>query len=199
MKVVIESEHFVRTLRRMTHEIIEKNDNLNDIISRYYDNNFKYSGFLKALVIGTKNDLDENLKEYIRIIGISHLFVVSGLHVGIIVSFFEKMLNVIKLKQEKKKYVIIPFLFLYLLITKFSVSVFRVTLSYLLKEFLKNKYSPLDRMSINIIIVLLVNPFFIYAYSFILTYLISTMIIIISPLLPKKVNGSFLKKILIYI
>lgn len=32
MKVVIESEHFVRTLRRMTHEIIEKNDNLNDII-----------------------------------------------------------------------------------------------------------------------------------------------------------------------
>ena len=174
-------------------------NNLNDIISKYYDNNFKYSGFLKALVIGTKNDLEENLKENIRIIGISHLFVVSGLHIGIIVSFFEKILNVIKLKQEKKKYVIIPFLILYLVITKFSVSVLRVTLSYLLKEFFKNEYSPLDRMSINIIIVLLLNPFFIYTYSFILTYLISTMIVIISPLLPKKVNGSFLKKILIYI
>ena len=32
MKIVIEQEQFVRTLRRMTHEIIEKNDNLNDII-----------------------------------------------------------------------------------------------------------------------------------------------------------------------
>ena len=32
MKVVIESEHFGRILRRMTHEIIERNGNLNDII-----------------------------------------------------------------------------------------------------------------------------------------------------------------------
>ena len=32
MKVVIEKEQFLRTLKRMTHEIIEKNDNLNDVI-----------------------------------------------------------------------------------------------------------------------------------------------------------------------
>lgn len=32
MKVVIESDHFIRTLKRMTHEIIERNDNLDDII-----------------------------------------------------------------------------------------------------------------------------------------------------------------------
>jgi pyrimidine operon attenuation protein/uracil phosphoribosyltransferase len=32
MKVIIESEHFNRTLKRITHEIIERNDNLNDVI-----------------------------------------------------------------------------------------------------------------------------------------------------------------------
>lgn len=32
MKIVIEQEHFIRILKRMTHEIIERNDNLNDII-----------------------------------------------------------------------------------------------------------------------------------------------------------------------
>lgn len=32
MKLIIESEQFNKTLKRMTHEIIEKNDNLNDVI-----------------------------------------------------------------------------------------------------------------------------------------------------------------------
>ena len=37
MKVVIESEHFGRILRRMTHEIIERNGNLNItlVVCRY--------------------------------------------------------------------------------------------------------------------------------------------------------------------
>lgn len=32
MKVVIDSEHFIRSLKRLTHEIIEKNDSINDIV-----------------------------------------------------------------------------------------------------------------------------------------------------------------------
>ena len=32
MKVVIDSEHFIRSLKRLTHEIIEKNDNIDDIV-----------------------------------------------------------------------------------------------------------------------------------------------------------------------
>ena len=32
MKVVIDSEHFIRSLKRLTHEIIEKNDNINDVV-----------------------------------------------------------------------------------------------------------------------------------------------------------------------
>lgn len=168
-------------------------NSLNYFISNYYNRNFKYSGFIKALVIGSKNSLNLELKENISKIGISHLFVVSGLHVGIIVTIFDKVLTIIKLQEQKKKYIIIPFLILYLTITKFSVSVLRVTLAYILKSFLKSKYTPLDKMSINIMLVLLINPFYIYTYSFILTYLISSMIIIISPTLPLK------KSILVYI
>lgn len=32
MKVVIESEQFEKTIKRLTHEIIEKNDNMNDVV-----------------------------------------------------------------------------------------------------------------------------------------------------------------------
>ena len=32
MKVIIDNEQFNRSLKRMTHEIIERNDNLSDIV-----------------------------------------------------------------------------------------------------------------------------------------------------------------------
>ena len=32
MKTILEFEQFTRTLKRMTHEIIERNDNLNDVV-----------------------------------------------------------------------------------------------------------------------------------------------------------------------
>jgi pyrimidine operon attenuation protein/uracil phosphoribosyltransferase len=32
MKIVIDNDQFMRSLKRLTHEIIEKNDNLNDVI-----------------------------------------------------------------------------------------------------------------------------------------------------------------------
>jgi pyrimidine operon attenuation protein/uracil phosphoribosyltransferase len=32
MKIVIDNDHFVRSLKRLTHEIIERNDDLNDVI-----------------------------------------------------------------------------------------------------------------------------------------------------------------------
>ncbi|MGM9971257.1 MAG: bifunctional pyr operon transcriptional regulator/uracil phosphoribosyltransferase PyrR [Anaeroplasmataceae bacterium] len=32
MKVIIESEQFIKTLKRLTHEIIEKNDNMDNIV-----------------------------------------------------------------------------------------------------------------------------------------------------------------------
>lgn len=165
---------------------------LNYYISKYYDSHFDYSDILKALVIGTKSDLDSDLKENISKVGISHLFVVSGLHVGIIVKILEKILSLIRVKESKRKFIILPFLFIYYVITKFLVSVLRVTFSYLLKD-LKYNLTSLDKMSLNIIIVLIINPLYIYTYSFILTYLISSMIIIVGPLLSKK------KGILIYI
>lgn len=32
MKIVIDNDHFLRSLKRLTHEIIEKNDDLNDVV-----------------------------------------------------------------------------------------------------------------------------------------------------------------------
>lgn len=159
---------------------------INYILDNYYNNNFKHSDIIKALVIGKKTGIEDDLLEDIQTIGISHLFVVSGLHVGMLSGILELLLNKTKLTNKKKNIVIYIFLGLYLIVTNFMVSVIRVSLAYLLKKMLKNDFTPLDKICINMIIVLLINPFYIFSYSFILTYLISSMIIAISPLLLKK-------------
>ena len=159
---------------------------VNAYLEQYYDNNFKHANIIKALVIGNKNSIDEQLMSNIQAIGISHLFVVSGLHVGMLTSMLGFVLNKTKMPKKLVNLIIYLFLGLYLIITNFMVSVMRVTLAYVLKDIIKKDVTPLDKISINMIIVLLINPFYLFSYSYILTYLISSMIIIISPLLFKK-------------
>lgn len=159
---------------------------INNRLSRYYDNHLKNASIVKALVIGEKTGIDDSLLKNIQAVGITHLFVVSGLHVGILIGILEIIFKKTKLNTRWKNMIIYIFLGGYLVITNFMVSVIRVCLGYFLKTFLKNDFTPLDKMSINIIIVLFINPFYLFTYSFILTYLISSMIIFISPILINK-------------
>lgn len=177
---IIEEESVVYDKRVFTLSLI------NNSLGKYYDKHFTYSDIIKALVIGDKNGIEDELMNNIQSVGISHLFVVSGLHVGMLTSFLSFFLSKFKVPKKPTNIIIYIFLGIYLVITNFMVSVIRVTLAYILKNILKSKVTPLDKISINIIIVLLINPFYIFSYSFILTYLISSMIIIISPLLSKK-------------
>ncbi len=159
---------------------------INNLLCIYYDNHLKHANIVKALTIGNKTGIDNFLLQNIQIVGITHLFVVSGLHVGILTGILEFILKKMKLSQKWMNVIIYFFLGGYLIITNFMVSVIRVSLAYVLKNILNSDFTPLDRMAINIIIVLLLNPFYFFTYSFILTYLISSMIIFISPILINK-------------
>lgn len=146
------------------------------------------ASFLKALVLGQNSEIESDLRNQINKIGISHLFVVSGLHVNIIILLLEKILSFLKFQKTKQTIIIISMLFGYLIITCFLISVIRVFISEVIKR-LNQRFSlgltSTDQMSINIIIVLLINPLWAYQMSFILTYLISSTLIISSTLLKK--------------
>lgn len=164
---------------------------LNDLINKYIDKKLetKSKGMIKALTIGDKFDFDDSLYYSIGKIGISHLFVISGLHVNMISSLILFILNKIKLKEKYKNIISIFILFLYYVICGYLISVLRVILSYILK--IVNKvynygFSNKDIISINIILVLLINPYQAFQYSFLLSYTISTSIILCNKILESK-------------
>ncbi len=161
---------------------------INEIVNNYFNKvlKTKSSSLIKALTIGNKNDLEEELQKDISNVGISHLFVISGLHINIIAMCIRFMLKKFHLKEHVINIFTIIILFIYFFITGLLISVLRVIISYILKlinKIFNYQLSGVDIICINIILVLLVNPFYIYQYSFILSYIISFSIIISNNLL----------------
>ena len=151
---------------------------INEIVNNYFNKvlKTKSSSLIKALTIGNKNDLEEELQKDISNVGISHLFVISGLHINIIAMCIRFMLKKFHLKEHVINIFTIIILFIYFFITGLLISVLRVIISYILKlinKIFNYQLSGVDIICINIILVLLVNPFYIYQYSFILSYIIS--------------------------
>lgn len=159
------------------------NYQLNNYIEQHYS--FETSKYLKTLVIGNNDLLDmENISK----IGISHLFVISGLHMNIIVLIITKILSLCRLKEKSKNIIIIVICFLYLFVADFMISIIRVWLSLFLRFLFKKSLTNLDIISLNILIVLIINPYYIYNISFILTYLIAFFMMIYQDICHLKNN-----------
>ena len=76
---------------------------MNEAMNHYFDKvlKTKSAAMIKALTIGNKNDLDESLQQDISNIGISHLFVISGLHINILAMCIKFILKKVHLKEYK--------------------------------------------------------------------------------------------------
>lgn len=164
---------------------------MNEKCNNYYNKHFDTlsRGYLKALLIGTKNDLDSTLQTSIQQIGIGHLFVISGLHMNVLKMILEKVLSLIKLKPKYHFYIITIFFILYFVLTCRMISILRVLLIYIfsyINKKLKLKLSTLDIYMLTIILILSVNPYYLVSYAFLLTFIISTSLVIINPLIRLK-------------
>lgn len=147
-------------------------------IGNYFKNNYKKNSqiIILALLIGNKELISDEDYENISQIGIGHLFVISGLHMGLIITFLTRILKMMKIKEKPQAIIITIFLILYLIITNFLISIIRVIITYVIKKGCK-QINSLDVISFNILIVLLINPLYLFSYSFLLSYIISFFII----------------------
>ena len=156
---------------------VEKKKRLNiysirNILIKYFDNNYSNTSsmFYKSLLLGYKNDLE--IKDELNVLGISHLFSISGLHILIIVKLLSLFL--------KKRYINV-FLIIYVFITGLSPSILRASLMVILANYFSYKkleFSNLDILSIVFVFLLFINPYYIFDTGFELSFLITASILI---------------------
>ena len=145
------------------------------------------TGYLKIFITGEKDDLDNNILQEYQTNGVSHLFSISGMHVSLLASIILFILKKVSYNNKLNYLVVILFLLFYLFLTNFSSSILRTTIMFILMAINKCynlKVKNIDIICLVLIIIIIINPFYIYDIGFQYSYLISFTLI----LLAKKTN-----------
>lgn len=145
-------------------------------------------GLKQALIFGDKSNITDHTKELFYNLHLAHLLALSGMHIALITVFVRSIFKKIFKVKEHLDIVVIIFLSLYCMLVDYSYSIIRTFLILYLVQILNMldfKVNKLNTFLIVVNTVLLFNPFAIFSYSFIYSFLCYFIIILCSE---KKYN-----------
>lgn len=152
---------------------------------------FKNPNYMYAFILGNTNYIGSDINDMYVENGITHLFSLSGLHVGIFALIIMNLLKIFRIKEFKRICIVFAFLLVFAFITGYSPSIIRATILFFLVAL--NKYLKFNVKTENILIVtfavsLLLKPNDIYNVGFQLSYIV-TYFLIVSNFLFKSKNA----------
>lgn len=134
-----------------------------------------------GILFGEKSYMEDDLYEQFQTNGIAHVLAVSGLHVGLVYGVINKLF---KKKNKTTSIISIIFLFIYAAFANFSISVIRaavmITFKIISSE-IKERYDMLSAASFIAIVLLAINPYYIYDSGTQLSFLAAYSIAVLLP------------------
>lgn len=163
-----------------------------------YINHKKAHTYLNVFILSNKNDLDKEVLSSYQVNGLSHLFSISGMHLTLLLGTILKLLDKVSYNRYYKYVILIIILIIYMYLTDFTPSILRSGIMFILlslNKLLNFKIETKNIMMLTFIIIVLINPFYIYNLGFQLSYLISFYLIIFAHIINKHKN--YFKKLFI--
>ena len=127
----------------------------------------------RAILLGDNTRIKKDLKDKIRYIGLSHIFAMSGLHIGLVIAIFYFIFK----KTVKNKRLIEILLLISITLYYFSVKespsftrAYIMAVVYLLGKLFYKKIDLRKTLFVSAIISILINPIAIFSVSFQLSY-----------------------------
>ena len=152
--------------------------------------------YVESMVFGD-NLLSDEIKDGYSALGISHILAISGMHIMLIYGVLRYLLlNIFHYYREAIPIVVIG---VYVVLIGAPASSLRALLFLILARVNSNsaiRYSKLDILSISAIIMLIMNPYQAYYVGFILSYLVSFILIYTNSLI--KVENRVGKMLMSY-
>ena len=136
-------------------------------ISRYVTmlTDAESGGLLSALIVGDRDKLSPEIRLNFKRIGITHVLALSGMHLAILFLGLDKLLLLFRVKKKPRIFLNSSFIFLYMLLTGFPVSVQRAGFMLLLSSALflmsKSKDS-LTSLSVAVSLICIITPYSVY-------------------------------------
>lgn len=175
----LEDSFLEKYFKNRVESFIEKGD-------RYFKRVYR------AIILGESREIPKELREKFNYVGVSHLFALSGLHIGIIIGVISFISGKFSISRDKRYWVILIGLTLYFLGIKHSFSLIRAYIMGVIFLFEKIFYENIDiekSLAVSFIVSLFLNPVSIYEVSFKLSYLAVVAIIFIYPFILKFYKG----------
>ena len=152
----------------------------------------------EALLIGDRSGMDDEEAAIYRRLGITHLFAISGLHVGLLAFMFRALLLRIRIRRETVNLLLIVCLPIYAIIAGGAPSVWRavsVTVLVLVSTSGRVNIRLDNAVALSAIVFIFYEPFVLFQPGFQLSYLAAFSLILSSKLLAKTktvIGTSFL-------
>ena len=145
-------------------------------------------GMILGVLFGDTSYLEDDVYETFRNNGTSHILAVSGLHVGILYSMYNKMAG--KNKGKTALVLLVALLFSYGVLSMWSPSVIRASLMIAMSILAKTadlRYDMLTALSAVALILIIQNPYVIFGAGFQMSFLAVASIAFIRPVLSDKI------------
>ncbi len=165
---------------------IETNKNILYKIKNYFYkriNNMKYNNYMFAFILGDSTRINNDSYNNYKINGVTHLFALSGLHVSMFSSILLFILKKLKFNEKLSFIFSSIFLLFFSFIASFSPSILRAVIFFMLSNINEIYYfyiKPKNLLYLTFIILILINPNYIFNTGFILSFTITFFILFVN-------------------
>ncbi|MGN1414334.1 MAG: DNA internalization-related competence protein ComEC/Rec2 [Anaerovoracaceae bacterium] len=152
----------------------------------------EYRGLISGVLFGDTSDMDAEIYDSFRANGTAHILAVSGLHLGILYSLYQKLAG--NKKNPAAVILLGAAILAYGTVSMWSSSVKRAAVMISLQvaaRILDLRYDMLTGLSTAAMILILMNPYVIFGAGFQMSFLAIASICFFRPVLPKKLPDSF--------
>ena len=139
-----------------------------------------------ALTLGNRDLLASNVTRDFRRCGISHVLALSGLHMTIIIGFFDLILQKLYVDRRIRCFILAALGLAYLALTGFSMSASRAVIMLCmvyLAHLLWEDSDPITSLALATVIILALNPFALYAVSLWMSVIATLGIVVVSEII----------------
>ncbi len=154
------------------------------------------AGIMKAMLLGDKNDIDDEIKDIYKRNGAIHVIAISGIHISLIGMTLYKLLRKTSLWLIPSAAISILVMYLYGVMCGMSTSAFRAILMFsvrLLADMIGRTYDMLSALSLAAITLLIDQPLYIRHSGFLMSFGAILAIGYILPAFPEILKKGKLK------
>lgn len=145
-----------------------------------------------AMLTGITDGIEDETYDSLRYGGITHIFAVSGLHIGLVFGLLSLLCRLLKLNKYIAASVTLLPLFLYVTLCGFSVSSVRAFIMcavYTASKLIYRKHDSLNALAESVILILLISPISLFSAGFQLSVCAVAGIFMLSKRIEKSFAG----------